>query len=273
MRRSVVVFTDLDGTLIPVGSVDYSASKAVIKLRLMNIPVIPVTGKTLEETIACCERLNLGFNSGFVLAAEFGAIIAATPGILLNPRVKRMWGLDVIVLAEPLHKIENEILECIPSWCKVKLLTKCRPEEAARLAGVPDSDAELVVKRRFTEALYVLDEDCRYRITRNARVMNLDVLAGRRFLYVGRGIGKGKAVRVIIDSIKKRIQSRKMKIIALGDTPPDKEMLEESDLPIVIPWLNGEVLVSIRKRYVTAPYPAPKGWIWALEKIIMQEIM
>ncbi len=75
--RAVVVFTDLDGTLMDHDSYDVAPAQAALEaLAARSIPVVPVTSKTRTELEPLMARLGL---SGPAIA-ENGAVIMNTDG-------------------------------------------------------------------------------------------------------------------------------------------------------------------------------------------------
>ncbi len=271
----IIVLTDIDGTLIPVrgsaGEVRESV-KSIMKLRTLGVPIVPVTGKTLSETIVCSKELGMGYNNGLLMIVEFGAAIYASPGTLISSSVTRRGKLEAIVFAEPLANIEELLEKIVPSSCRnrVKRVTKCSLDEAKELIGLRTKrEAELALKREFTEAVYASDSACKKEVKRRALALGLDVVEGRTLLYIGKGLGKDQATRKLISSLPDT-RFGKMIIVALGDMPPDSGFLEQSDIAIVIPWKNGQVNLKLRRPdYIVAPYPAPRGWSWSVERVII----
>ena len=57
-KLPMLVFTDLDGTLLDHNTYSFSPALAAInKLKSLNIPIIPVTSKTLSELMTLLGRL------------------------------------------------------------------------------------------------------------------------------------------------------------------------------------------------------------------------
>ena len=76
--RAVVVFTDLDGTLMDHDSYDVAPAQAALQtLAARSIPVVPVTSKTRTELVPLMARLGLSAPA----IAENGAIIMNTDGV------------------------------------------------------------------------------------------------------------------------------------------------------------------------------------------------
>ena len=75
--RTVMVFTDLDGTLMDHDSYDVAPAKPALEaLAARSIPVVPVTSKTRTELVPLMARLGLSAPA----IAENGAVIMNTDG-------------------------------------------------------------------------------------------------------------------------------------------------------------------------------------------------
>ena len=277
MRRTsrIIVLTDIDGTLIPVrGSASEvrESVKSIIKLRTLGVPIVPVTGKTLKETIVCSKELGMGYNNGLLMIVEFGAAIYASPGTLITSSITRRGELEAIVLAEPLANIKDLLEKIVPPTCRdrVKIVTKCDLDEAMELIGLRTKrETELALKREFTEAVYAPDPVCKKEVKRRALALGLDVIEGRTLLYIGKGLGKDRAARKLIYSLPDTRLGKAI-TVALGDMPPDRGFLEQSDIAIIMPWKDGRVNLKLRRPdYIVAPYPAPQGWSWSVERVII----
>jgi hypothetical protein len=48
----------------------------------------------------------------------------------------------------------------------------------------------------------------------------------------------------------------------------DAEMLEEADIAVLIPPKKGRPPTLRRLDYIAAPWPAPRGWEWAVERLL-----
>ena len=94
-QLALLVFTDLDGTLLDHHSYSFSAAlPALQRLRRARIPVIPVTSKTLAELAPLMRELD----NAHPCIAENGGLIALPPGYFA--------GLDRYPLQEGYRVIE-----------------------------------------------------------------------------------------------------------------------------------------------------------------------
>jgi predicted mannosyl-3-phosphoglycerate phosphatase (HAD superfamily) len=132
---------------------------------------------------------------------------------------------------------------------------------------LPIEYAGLVGERMFVEVYYHPDVSCREAIAVELRKLGYYSGVGRNFLHVGFHKGKAFGVRAVKELVP-WITHRNS--IALGDSSPDVEMLEESDIPVVIPR-SGVRLRLRRGDYLVAPYPAPKGWEYVIRKIVLMK--
>ncbi len=274
-----VVYTDLDHTIIGLkGDIGIVPAK-VEALESTGVPVVPVTAKTIYEIVYLNRRLGLGVKTPFIAVAESGAAVYADPGVLpytdgsLTVYGKRLEylklydGPGALEIENELENILGVILErasCPPnSLVSVRRLSD---EELARISGLPVDEARLIKTRVFMAVYYGRSRECRARVADMLGSMGYYTGVGRNFLHVGLHKGKAYAVSLvhnIVPLLRGRIR------IAAGDSNPDKAMLEDADYPVVIPNPGGRRLILSRGDYIVAPYPAPKGWEWLADRILL----
>ena len=72
---ALIIFTDLDGTLLNSEDYDYRAAIPMLeKLKAQQVPVVPVTSKTRAEVEALRQELNL--SAPFIVENGSGVFIA-----------------------------------------------------------------------------------------------------------------------------------------------------------------------------------------------------
>ncbi|MEM7583850.1 MAG: HAD-IIB family hydrolase [Acidobacteriota bacterium] len=256
---ALLVFTDLDGTLLDHH--DYSwraAAPAIERLRRLGVPLILNSSKTRAEMLAI--RHELGNAEPFVV--ENGSAI-------YRPRSGSPETFDVEWLGPPRA-----------SW--LEALHAIREREGFRFEGFADFDldrlreltgldaaaARAAAERDGTEPIVWLDERPPEALAEAIAGHDLRLVAGGRFWHVmGRSADKAYATRRI--SEQHRAQAPDVRTLALGDSGNDLGMLQEVDYPVVIPRATGEPLdPGPLPNLLYAPEPGAAGWRWAVDTLL-----
>ena len=267
----LVVYSDIDGTIsdLETYTVNRDTHRASEALRVLRVPVVLVTSKTLEESLVYYRKARLWGPLGSpVVAFELSAGIAAPPGVLAYyDYVDSATGMAVIELARPLDRLAGEVHEAIPRHCRERVvsLREASPELVSSITGLPPDEAELARRRRYDEALWG-PRECLEETAARALAMGLNARLGARVLHISTARGKSLALRILGDLIP---HLRGSVSVAMGDSMADADMLEEADVAVVIPHRSGAWLRLRRSDYVVAPQPAPEGWAWAVWNIVL----
>ena len=241
----VVVFTDLDATLLSFD--DYSFEKARTGLdlcRRLRIPVIAVTSKTLDETRLWVERI--GLNQNFVF--ENGGGIDLEDGEIIN------LGVDYSVLRQVMVKLSATF--------PVRGFGDMDSKEIAERTGLSLKEAKIAALRRFSEP-FICPETDFGKLEKAVGIYGLQVVRGGRFFHLQAvGQSKGNAVAYLLERFK--ADFGRVFSIALGDSPNDFSMLSKVNCP----WLvrrpeKEQTIPEIDNLKITSKF-GPEGWSEAL---------
>jgi predicted mannosyl-3-phosphoglycerate phosphatase (HAD superfamily) len=270
-----VVFTDIDHTMLGSNADATGISFAVERFEVNNIPVIPVTAKSIYEILAVRDLLGLWRHERIIAIAESGAAVYAHRDVL--PYADG----EVSVNGERLEYVklypDNIDLSTISSAAmKAFSLAKCRepPIDVSRMdgrklseiTGLPVHLASLIPLHDHMKIYFSRDSECKLRVKEILESMGFYVGLGRNFIHVGAHRGKGYAVRWALENIPELFYRSS---IAFGDSLPDRDMLELADIPIVIPPEEGAPLRLRRCDYLIAPCPPPCGWVTASTILVL----
>jgi mannosyl-3-phosphoglycerate phosphatase len=163
MSFQLVVFTDLDGTLLDRQTYSFQAARPMInKLLRLGIPIVFNTSKTRAETEILSKRLKL--NHPFIV--ENGGAVFIPEGCFepaffrrLNIRTLRKDRYLVIQLGTPYPKL-RKYLEVIKKRTKAKLVGfgDLTAEQIVYFTGLKRSEATLARRREFDEP-FLIDGD------------------------------------------------------------------------------------------------------------------
>ncbi len=241
----VIIFTDLDATLLAHD--DYSFEKARTGLDLchhLQIPVIAVTSKTLDETRLWVERI--GLNQCFVF--ENGGGIHLEDGKIID------LGVNYSVLRQVMVKLSSSF--------PVRGFGDMDSNEIVERTGLPIEDAKTAALRRFSEP-FICPETDFGRLEKAVGIYGLQLVRGGRFFHLQTvGQSKGSAVAYLLERFKADFS--RVFSIALGDSPNDFSMLSKVNCP----WLvrrpeKEQTTPEIDNLKITSKI-GPEGWSEAI---------
>ena len=277
--RPVMVFTDLDGTLLGHDDYAYEPTLPLIKkLQDADIPVVLSTSKTLPEVIEWRRRLGLSGpfmvenGSAIYLSEPAAGVPAAGDPAAGDPAAgdpaagdpaagvlaagSRDTRPDRIVLGVPIKQLRT----CLaPFEGSVVDFTTCPLEQAMALTGLDEASTLAARNREFTLPLQVTDPGIEDQLAHSAGAAGFQCTRGGRFLHLQGACNKGMALQEIRRVFENRSGQRPI-TIALGDNENDRAMLEAADIAVVMRTDNGHVLQLDREQVIYTHQTAPHGW-------------
>ena len=262
-NSSILIFTDLDGTLLNRDTFNFDSIKIFLnQLKNKNIIIIPNSSKTEDEII----EFNNEANFEFPFISENGSIIH-------NLNFLSDEFPDKIILAKNVYEIQNifdkNINQDLKSKCKV--ISSLTTSEQIQIFGLPENKLKNVFKRTCTIPIKFVGNNEEKLLLKNMLLeIGLDLKDGGRVLNLGDRINKADAMKKIITMLQRKFKS-KPKTIAVGDNHNDLEMLKNSDIPCLVKnnkFINKDLQI---KNLIISKQTAPEGWVeivkLALEKI------
>ena len=263
----LVLFTDLDGTLLD--PVTYSYQKAlplIERLQQKSIPVVFCSHKTRAEQEVY--RQELGIADPFIV--ENGGAIFIPQGYFpfdFNYD-KAHGGYQVIELGSPYPEIRR-ILEQIRAEVGVNFrgFGDMSDEEVARDAGLELEAARRAKKREYDETVKpVGNSEEMDRVLRAIKKAGLNYTHGGRYYGVMGANDKGRAVAILADLFRKKLGQ--VETVGIGDSDNDLPMLLVVDTPILV-QKPGERWEKIDLPHLNrAGGVGPEGWSRAVKGII-----
>lgn len=240
----LVVFTDLDGTLLDHATYGWNAAQpALDRLARLGAPVILASSKTAAEIIPIQHMMGL---TGLPAIVENGAgLVGLGAGLFGND--------DYTNLRRLLDDLPADLRAGFRGFADMDL-----PEVVA-LTGLDMQAAARARTRAYSEpGLWQGDADSRAAFLSALKAKGVTARQGGRFLTLS--FGKTKADRM--DEVIARY--RPTRTLALGDAPNDIEMLEHADIGVVVanphhpplPALEGDD----KGRIIRTDKPGPEGW-------------
>lgn len=252
LAKNTLIFTDLDGTLLDHH--DYSFNKATFMLEFIkknNIPLIIVTSKTRDEAIALQKLLHVKSIS----IVENGA------GIII-PKGDSYEEVSLGLSYKTIRSAFERYAKSIP----IRGFFDMSVEEIMHYTNLSQNKAIEAKNRTFTEP-FILDDIAQLKQLKElANADGLDVIKGGRFYHlITKGQDKAHAVKNVIEHYEKKL-GQGFTTIALGDSANDLSMLQNVDVPILIPHPDGSYLKCDIPHLIKATSPGPEGWNKALKE-------
>lgn len=263
----LVLFTDLDGTLLDPVSYSYQqALPAVKRLRQRGVPVVFCSHKTRVEQEVY--RRQMGIADPFIV--ENGGAIFIPEGYFSFPFdfSKTEGGYRVIELGSPYHEIRR-VLEQVRAQTGVDFVGfgDMSDAEVARDAGLDINAAKRARQREYDETVKPVADAAEM-----AKVLNAIEQAGLNYSHGGRYYGvmgandKGRAVRILAGLYKKKMGE--VETVAIGDSQNDRPMLAAVDTPILVQKPGGRWQDMDLPGVERVEGVGPQGWNRAIKNLI-----
>ncbi|MBW1743338.1 MAG: HAD-IIB family hydrolase [Deltaproteobacteria bacterium] len=259
--KKLLVFTDLDGSLIDHDTYDFKAARpALDQLRSRGIPVIICSSKTRAEIEVYRGRMGLNTpfiteNGGAILIPHHALDLTGTDFVHKGP-------YDVVELGMPyadLRTIWEDIRQ--GEGFRMKGFSEMTVEEIATHSGLTFEEARLAARREYSEPFMFSDTPEQFeRLTGLLKEKELRTTRGGRFYHLIGENDKGRAVRILSQIYSETYTDRTIQTIGLGDSDNDIPMLRHVDVPIVIRKKTGEWQRIQELDPVYSDKAGPEGW-------------
>lgn len=256
--NQLVIFTDLDGTLLNHKSYDYEAVCPLLKhLKSLDIPVILNSSKTLSELEEWQQKLELP-----------PPIIAENGGVVAVPNED---SAQIIHIGRPYNEIREVLLDIRTKFgWKFEGFGDWTLADVMNHTGLKAHEASLAKEREAVEPILWNDSEETFELfEQKLAEKDLFLKRGGRFWHVMGNHDKADAMQFLVN--KEYFScGTDCKIVALGDSDNDLSMLNYANIAIVLPRAKGEPLEVKGAIYVTEE--APEGWVRAVEQVLAMEL-
>ena len=268
--KNIIVFTDLDGTLLDANNYEYTkALGAITILKEQEIPIIPCTSKTHLEVADIQKRI--GILDPFIV--ENGSAVFFTQNYFNTADIISEVVDEFQIFT--LGRKYQDILQFFKGWKTRHNLPaigfhEMSVEQIMELTDLNFNDAELAQKRFFSEPFILnnktlLPELAREDISRNG----FRLLRGNRFYHLLGNSDKGVAVRKLSDLYMKKWSTDSITTIGIGDSMNDLEMLKAVIHPVLVNKPGGYHQSGIEiKDLVRTNGIGPAGWQEAIFELL-----
>jgi mannosyl-3-phosphoglycerate phosphatase len=269
--KKLVIFTDLDGTVLDASTYSFEKARRAIELiRKKGIPLILCSSKTKTEIEYY--RKKLGNTHPFI--SENGGGIFIPEGYFKMRvqssefKVIETDHYQVIGVGTSYNDLRKALQELRAEGYDVKGFGDMTPEEIAFKTNLEISEAQMSKERDFDEPFFYYGPDSKipellvaieskgFHYTRGA------------FLHILGDSDKGKAVSILTELYKKEFGE--VTTAALGDSPNDIPMLERVDYPVIVKKPDGTYDYTTIPNIIKADGIGPEGWNKAVLKILSE---
>lgn len=270
MLNDVLVFTDLDGTLLDHHTYSFAPALPMLqKLHTANIPVIPNTSKTFAELIEL--RKLIGLDGPFI--TENGAAVYIPIYYFKTQPADTTYqnGYWVKVFTKP-REHWLSLIEKIKDRFEGKFnhFFNMSNQEIIDATGLSVKQARLAASRQYGEPILWLGSDAeKTEFMLAISELGALPLQGGRFLHLSGQCDKGQALVWLTQQFQIERAIEHCTTIALGDGQNDVAMLESADIAVrVSSPVNAPPTLNKQTDVYTSQAHGPNGWAECLEQII-----
>jgi len=268
----LIVFTDLDGTLLDYHTFSWTAAnEALAEIARRRVPLVFCTSKTRAEI----EFLRRKTGNAHPFISENGGGIYIPHGYFPQ-RIEGAVTVKTyhcIALARPYKEI-TAALEEIAAEAGVDVVGfhQMSAKEIAENSGLDAQQVQLARQRDYDEPFFLAGATPKKEeaFMRLARERKLEVARGGRFWHLQAGSDKGRAVKILMQHFRAGWRV-KLRAIALGDSANDLPMLVAADVAVLLPKHDGsfdEAVTAKLPRITRGSAPGPEGWNEAVLQLL-----
>ncbi|MDP2683356.1 MAG: HAD-IIB family hydrolase [Deltaproteobacteria bacterium] len=279
----IIMFTDLDGTLLHPKTYFFDAAMPALKLiKEKDIPLILCSSKTRTEIEVYRKKLD---NQHPFISENGGGIFIPEGYFGFNPPKAEEGdlrdGCRMITLGKSYSEIRKAFITIRERLgIKAKGFGDMSVKEIAALAGLTLTEAELAKQREFDEPFLfedlspqVLSGEGEMRIKEFLKAIEDACLhwTQGRFYHILGDNDKGKAVRVLKGFYEKAYG--RIKTIGLGDRFNDLPLLKQVDYPVLVQDEDGSYDARVNMpNLIRADGIGPEGWNKEVIKVIEADV-
>lgn len=265
-KAGLLVFTDLDGTLLDHNTYSFDAAKdALNQLRNAHVPLVLCSSKTRSEIEVW--RKKLGNRDPFICENGGGIFFSdAFSSTCKDCRKKN--GYPVMELGIPYPDLLTTFKTLKKRFRgKIRGFSEMTVDELAGLTGLSHDEATLAKDREYTEPFLFHGNE--KELENAVQDLKLNLTRGGRFFCLMGDNDKGRAIRIVTRMYRE--SKPYLTTVAIGDSHNDLPMLKEVDVPVLVQGPGGlyERETDI-PNLLRAPGVGPVGWNAALLKICEQ---
>ncbi|MBT8036984.1 MAG: HAD-IIB family hydrolase [Verrucomicrobiae bacterium] len=260
--KKLLIVTDLDATLLTEDYSFHNARPAIHALKDRGFPIILNSSKTLAELVPLARELDIHTP----IIAENGGHIAIPKDLDLpinTEKFKPHGEYLTQILGLSRHRIlEHSHALRIQHAYKFAGFADWSAEEISQHTGLSLENAKLSADRYVTEPILWNDSEINWDIfKRSIESFGGRALRGGQFIHLMGTTDKADGLRYVRDIYRDSTPNTQWVTVALGDSANDRDMLNASDIAVVIPHSDGpRINDPTAPQVIHAEHPASRGW-------------
>jgi len=263
----VIVFTDLDGTLLDHNTYSVRAALPAIDLLIRRqLPIIPVSSKTEAEIRRWVWLLTL--EGPFIYENGCGIVVPVdcfggkpTEAVDRDGEWRISMGTDIDEVRRGLEELSETV------GFTYKSFDQMSADELSSLTGLAGEELDRCLDREYDVPFIIPGDHDPDFIGRKAAEKGYHFTKGGRFYHLTGGCHKGEAVRLLANLYRK--ERPEALFVGVGDSFNDLPMFQAVDLAFLVQKSDGtyDPLIpenaACRVRGI-----GPSGWRAAVEKVM-----
>ena len=260
-KYKIVIFTDLDGSLLHRDTFNFDSIKDyIISLVSNGIIIVPNSSKTENEIEKFKD--DLGIELPYIL--ENGSAIHGLNIVNQNFPNK-------IILSREKEELIKIFNDKVPEQLRDKCVqvSRLNKNEQERIFGQKDNNLKNVLNRKYTlPFLFKGDKNEKNKLSKILSNNSLTLQEGGRVVNLCDNINKVKSMNKVIKILKKT--EDKIKSIAVGDNYNDLDMLKSCDVPCLVFNEKFKLDQINIDNLIFSNLPSPEGWADVIKKALVK---
>ena len=261
-KKKILIFTDLDGSLLDKETFKFDVIKDYFKELVRNgIIIIPNSSKTEAELLDFNEQNNLDLS----FITENGSSIHGLNKIHHNLP-------DKIIISRTINEIRNVYEENISLDFKNKTthILELEIEVQQKILGLPLDKIKLAIKRDHSLPIKFngteIEKNEFIKIMKNS---GLTIQTGGRIMNVCDNVNKSIAMSRALQLIRKQLDDEII-TIGVGDNENDIEMIKQTDYPCLVKNDKFDSSLINIDNLIKSSEPSPLGWADVIKTAIQK---
>ena len=267
IKKKILIFTDLDETLLKENKYYYNILNSFIKKILSHdCAIIPVTSKTYLEVIDILKQIRFKLPFSIENGAAYYLPIKNTKDYaykkILNP-----FAVNKITMRKILNKniFKNHLKN-------IKFIENLSFLDQKKITKLNSRQLKNFNSRQYTIPV-VLDGNEHFKNFFEASLLkyNLKIISGGKLNNISGAHSKLDSLNFFTNEYKKKFRNEKLITISLGDNHNDIEILNYSNYSGIIKNKNYKIINLKKKNNIFRSFTeAPYGWVETIKKIIIK---
>ena len=255
MKNKIIIFTDLDGSLLNTQNFKFDKAKSLVKkiVKGSNF-IIPNSSKTELEIKNFIKKLKIKLPFISENGSEIhnlNTIERKLPNKITMARNRKT------ILKIFFKNISKDIL------MKCDFLYQMNNKKKSRILGLKGKDLNASSKRKFTYPfVFKGDKKLKKLLIKKVSKAGLSIQQGGRVMNLGDNVSKGTAIKKTINFIKS-VSKKKIITVGVGDNQNDLSMFKVVKYPCIVS--NRSIKINNKNKIYTNK-KAPEGWIEVVKK-------